>query len=261
MARSSKTPLFEKLVPILLVLSIVLAFFVGVLWQKVSSLEKGGGTATTTTANNAAAPAAPTANLDTIKGLFDKNVIKFGDKNRKLLVVEIADPSCPWCHVAAGVNPEIYSQMGVASTYDAPVKELRKLVDAGKASFVWIFYPGHGNGEMGTKALYCANEIGKFWEVHDLLMNNKGYDMLNTTVKNDKTKSGTLADFLKSAEDPTTMKKCLDSGKYDSTLTDNAQLSASLGITGTPGFFLNATSYPGAVDYSVMKPIVDAALK
>jgi protein-disulfide isomerase len=259
-ALNSKGSLLEKLVPILLVLSVGLAFLVGVLWQKVSSLEKGGGNVTTT-ANNAAAPVTPTVTLDTIKGLFDKNVIKFGDKNRKLLVVEVADPSCPWCHVAGGEDPEIFSQMGVAPTYDAPVKELRKLVDTGKASFVWIFYPGHGNGEMGTKALYCANEIGKFWEVHDLLMSNAGYDMMNTTVKNDKTKSGTLADFLKGAEDPATMKKCLDSGKYDKALADDTQLAASLGVTGTPGFFLNTTNYPGAVDYSAMKSVVDAALK
>lgn len=260
MAQNSKTSLFIKLIPVLLVLSVALAFVVGILWQKVSSLEKGGVT-TATTANNAAAPAAPTVSLDTIKGLFDKNVIKFGDANRKLIAVEIADPSCPWCHVAAGQNPEILSQMGVASDYSAPVKEIKKLVDQGKASFVWIFYPGHGNGEMGTKALYCANEIGKFWEVHDLLMSNAGYDMLNTTVKNDKTKSGTLSNFLKKAMDPVAMKKCLDSGKYDATLKEDSQIAASLGIAGTPGFFLNTTSYPGAVDFSSMKPAVDEALK
>ena len=39
---SPKQSLIEKIVPILLVLSIGLAFVVGVLWNKVSSLEKGG---------------------------------------------------------------------------------------------------------------------------------------------------------------------------------------------------------------------------
>jgi protein-disulfide isomerase len=260
MTQNSKTALFEKLVPILLVLSVGLAFMVGVLWQKVSSLENGG-TGAKTTLNNAAAPAAPEVTLDTIKGLFDKNVIKFGDASKKLIAVEVADPSCPWCHVAGGENPEILSQMGVAAGYKAPVTELRKLVDEGKASFIWLYYPGHGNGEMGTKAMYCANEVGKFWEVHDVLMTNAGYDMLNTTVQNDKAKSQTLADFLKSAMDPVAMKKCLDSGKYDGRLNEDAQIAASLGTSGTPGFFLNTTSFPGAVDYSKMQPAVDAALK
>ena len=257
---SNKSSLLEKLVPVLLLSSVVLAFFVGMLWQKVQNLENGGSQVAGAATTASAAPAV-TVTMDQIKGLFSKNVVKFGDASKKLIIVEIADPSCPWCHVAGGLDPQLYSQMGVASNFDAPVPELRKLVDAGKASFVWIFYPGHGNGEMGAKALYCANEVGKFWAVHDLLMSNAGYTLMNTTVQNDKTKSGTVADFLKSAEDPKTMKSCLDSGKYEATLTDDTNLAQTLGITGTPGFFLNTTSFPGAVDYSQMKSAVDAALK
>ena len=106
----SKSSLFERFVPVLLLLTIVLAFVVGVLWQKVSLIEKGG---TTTTTTGVKAPVAPTVTIDQIKDLFGKNVIKFGDENRKLLVVEVADPSCPWCHVAAGKNKELLTQMGV----------------------------------------------------------------------------------------------------------------------------------------------------
>ncbi|HKB88065.1 MAG TPA: DsbA family protein [Patescibacteria group bacterium] len=257
-AEPSKPSLIEKVVPVLLVLSIGLAFMVGVLWQKVTTLEKGG-VATTTTAG--AAPAAPAVTLEQIKDLFTKNIIKIGDSNRKLLIVEVADPSCPWCHVAGGHDKELYAQMGVAASYVAPVPELKKLVDAGKASFAYIYYPGHGNGEMGAKALYCANEKGKFWEAHDLIMSNAGYNLLNNTVKNDKTQSGKIADFLKSVINPSDMKSCLDSGKYDSVLADNTALAATLGISGTPGFFLNTTSYPGAVPFDQMKPAVDATLK
>lgn len=54
---SKNSSLWEKLVPILLVVTIGLAFAVGVLWQKTKSLEKGGtATGTGTAANNAAAP-------------------------------------------------------------------------------------------------------------------------------------------------------------------------------------------------------------
>jgi protein-disulfide isomerase len=41
MAQRSKLNLFERFTPILLISTIILAFFVGVLWQKVSDLEKG----------------------------------------------------------------------------------------------------------------------------------------------------------------------------------------------------------------------------
>jgi len=41
-----KGNLLEKFVPILLVLTVALAFLVGLLWQKVSLLEKGGTSGT-----------------------------------------------------------------------------------------------------------------------------------------------------------------------------------------------------------------------
>lgn len=275
-ARSQKPSIFEKLVPILVILSIGLAFMVGVLWQKVTNLEKGG-TATTTTAGGTQQN--PTVSLDTIKGLFSKDVIKFGDANRKVLFVEVADPSCPYCHAAAGDDPELNKVMGSqfllsseGGKYDPPVKEMKKLVDAGTASYTYIYYPGHGNGEMGMKALYCANEKGKFWDAHDLLMSQAGYQIMNgydqnqktvTTpvVGNDKTKSGLMADFLKDVIDPTFMKSCLDSGKYDAQLTSDQSLATTLGIQGTPGFFINSQSFPGAYNYTDMKSAVDAALK
>src|SRR6266478_2882228 len=98
MPEKTKSTLLEKLAPVLILLSIVLAFFVGMLWQKVQNLEKGVGNTTTTTNNGQTA----TIDLVTIKGLWDKNLIKFGDKNKKVLFVEIVDPSCPFCHIAGG---------------------------------------------------------------------------------------------------------------------------------------------------------------
>ncbi len=215
----------------------------------------------------AQAPQQPSASLDQVKNAFSKSAIKFGDSNKKLMVIEVADPSCPYCHIAAGKNPALNKQAGSQFTlvadggnYVPPVPELRKLVDSGQAAFAYIYTPGHGNGEMGTKALYCAFEKGKFWQVHDMLMSAQGYDLLNNTVKNDKTKSQEVADYLKTVIDPSSLKQCLDSGKYDSRLKDDASLAQSLGIRGTPGFYLNATPFAGAYNYTDMSSAVKSAL-
>ena len=114
---------------------------------------------------------------------------------------------------------------------------------------------------MGSKALYCAFEKNKFWEVHDLLMNAEGYDFLNDTVKNDKTKSGELADFLQPVFDSADMRQCLDSGKYDNRLKEDMALATGLNIQGTPGFYLNETNYSGAYNYKDMESTVNSALK
>lgn len=257
------------------VVIVALVGFGGYMYGKVGSLEKGAAPTATNTAQGTTAQAEPTStplNINTIKGIFDKNVVKFGDKNRKLLVVEVTDPSCPYCHVANGDDPELAAQIGSqfkyvsqGGTYQPPLTEIRKLVDEGKASYAFVFFPGHTNGEMAAKALYCAFDQGKFWQAHDLLYSNKGYDLLNNTVHNDKANSGILADFLKSAVDATALKSCLDSGKYDSRLTDEQNLAQSTLFDpqggGTPTFILNTTRFNGAYGWTEMKSAADAALK
>lgn len=214
-----------------------------------------------------AATQQPAVTLEQVKNVFNKSVIKFGDSNKKLIAIEIVDPSCPFCQVAAGKNPELNKQAGErfilvseGGSYVAPVPEIKKLVSEGKTAFAWLYFPGHGNGEMASKALYCANEKGKFWEVHDLLMNKAGYDLINNQVKNDQTKSGELANFLQSVIDTNSMKSCLDSGKYDNQLKADMVLAQSLNISGTPGFYLNTTPFAGAYSFKDMESVVKAVL-
>lgn len=264
---------------VLVIALIVAAYFIGNLTAKVQYLSKGAAPAPAA-AGTTPAPqaAAPTVTIAQIKDIFKKDVIKFGDANSKLLLVEVADPSCPFCHIAAGKNPTINNQsaqfklVAAGGTYVPPVPEFKKLVDQKKAAFAYIYSPGHGNGEMAVRALYCAQEKNKFWDVHDLLMSEKGYEIQNGTdaagaattgpvVKNDKTKSQDLANFLSSAIDPAFMKSCLESGKYDARIGADTQLASSLGVQGTPGFFVNATNFAGAYSFKDMQSAVDAALK
>jgi protein-disulfide isomerase len=213
-------------------------------------------------------PDAVKVSLDQIKGLFnDKNIV-FGKKESKVLFVEFSDPSCPYCHVASGKNPDLNKQAGAqftmekdGGTYVPPVPEMRKLVDSGKAAFVWLYANGHGNGELGTKALYCAKEKGKFWEVHDLLMSAAGYDLMNNKVKNDVSKAGDMADFLKGAVKADDMKKCLESGKYDDRISGDMAIAQQIGFKGTPSFFVNTTNFAGAYSYKDMASAVEEALK
>ncbi len=258
------------LMPIAIVLSSLIfatGMFAGL--NNIATSIKGVNITTgSTTPPTTTPPAQVTVSLDKIKSLFQGNNMKFGDDSRKVLFVEFSDPSCPYCHIAGGKNSELNKQAGSqfllvkdGGSYVAPVEEMKKLVDEGKASFVWLYTNGHGNGEMGTKAMYCAYEKGKFWEVHDILMNATGYDKLNNSIKNDKSKSGELADMLSSAVNANDMKACLDSGKYDSRITEDAAVGASLGISGTPGFFVNETNFAGAYSYTDMKSTVDKALQ
>lgn len=227
-----------------------------------------GQAGSATTDQAAKQPDAVKVDLDQIKALFTDKNIMFGKKDSKVLFVEFSDPSCPFCHVAAGKNPELNKQAGAqftmekdGGTYLPPVPEMKKLVDSGKAAFVWLYANGHGNGELATKALYCAKEKGKFWEAHDLLMSAAGYDLVNNTVKNDTAKAGEMADFLKSATKADDMKKCLESGKYDDRIAGDMAIAQQIGFKGTPSFFVNTTNFAGAYSYKDMASAVEEALK
>ena len=249
----------------------------GYLFGRVASLNDWVE-ALTAAQQTSVAPAVPaqtaeagTLTLDTIRGIFDYDVVKYGDGSRPLLVVEVTDPSCPYCQVAGGHNPELAAQIDARFTYASeggsyqpPVPEIRKLVEEGKASYAFVYFPGHANGEMAAKALYCAFEQGKFWEVHDLLYSMEGYYLINNTVKNDSSQSGVLADFLKSAVDAQALRQCLDSGKYDGRPASEAALAAASLLDpqqgGTPTFILNTTRFSGAYSWTDMQATARAAL-
>lgn len=209
-----------------------------------------------------------TASLEEVKKAFENAYIKFGDTKRKVIFVEATDPSCPYCHIAAGKNPELNRQAGPnfkltsdGGSYVAPVEEMRKLVDEKKASYAILYRNGHGNGEMAMKALYCAYDLNKFWEVHDLIMTNSGYSLVNDVVKNDKGKTDELVNFLSSAIDKNKLKECLESGKHDAQLAKDTKTGDALGFGGTPGFYINDVFYPGAYSYTEMRTTVENFLK
>jgi len=205
--------------------------------------------------------------LDQVKKLFTQDFIHFGDASKKLLIVEVSDPSCPFCHIAGGKNPELSSQVGDRFKYQSdggsyipPVPEIKKLVDEGKASFAFIYSNGHGNGRIAAEALYCAYEKGKFWEVHDKLMTNAGYNLINEKVKNDRSKAQELVNFVADVIDPQFLSNCLSSAKYEKFLTRDEQLTPSLGFGGTPHFLINTKMYRGAYSYSEMKSEIEKFL-
>lgn len=266
--QQSSRPQSNNLVVILLV---VISFFAGYLFFKVKNLEQNKNTAAAAPnqQNQQAQPPPPTTvSLDAVKKLFSDGYLKFGDANRKALFVEVSDPSCPFCHIAGGKNPELSKQVGAqfqyktdGGSYVPPLPEMRKLVDQGKASYVMIFGNGHGNGRLATEAMYCAYEKGKFWEVHDELMNNKGYDLLNNTVKNDKANIPALVNYLSSSIDSNFLTKCLQDGKYTDKIARDEQLIPQLGFQGTPHFIINTTIFGGAQNYSQMESAVKSALE
>jgi protein-disulfide isomerase len=252
---------------LMVILLVVGAYFLGVYKTKTEYLEKG--VATAAQQGTQQAPVPQPVDMAKVDALFaDKDNLVLGKRDAKIKFVEFSDTSCPFCHVAAGKNPTLSTQMNArftpvsaGGTYVPPVEEIKKLVDSGKAALLWLYTPGHGNGELGTLALYCANEQGKFWEAHDKLMNSEGYALVNEKVLNDRAKTGEVATFLKGAVDSNKLKNCMDSKKYEARVTGDPQIASGFGYGATPTFFINTTVVEGASSWDeAFKSVVDPLL-
>jgi len=249
-----------------IIVLVVVGFGVGFILPNLKKDDTSKQNTTQTPVNNGSTDT-PIVGMDTVKKAFSDATIKFGDDSKKVIFIEVSDPSCPYCQIAGGYNNELNSSAGErfklvedGGTYAAPGKEMRKLVESGDAAFAMVYKNGHGAGEMGMKALYCAFELDKFWEVKELIFSSEGYDLMNNEVKNNLSKSGIVANFLASVVDKDKMVSCLDSGKYSDTLAKDSGIAKSLGVSGTPGFFVNEHNYAGAYSFEEMEPVVNAAL-
>ena len=156
-----------------------------------------------------------------------------GSRSAPVVLVEFADYECPYCQK---VNPQI--------------QQLKKEYgDNLTVVFKDFPLPMHHGSEKAAEAARCAGEQGKFWEYHDVLF----YSQLTTT---DALKQH--AQTLKLNQDA--FNTCLDSGKEASAVKSDLDEAQSLGLTGTPSFFVNGHFFSGVVDYQALKDIVNQQL-
>jgi len=104
-------------------------------------------------------------------------------------------------------------------------------------------------------------EKDKFWPVHDKLMTNEGYELINDTVQNDKANISKLTDFLSDEIDSNFLAECLESEKYKESVTRDEQLGSSLAFQGTPHFVINTTIFGGAQNFADMQSTIDQYIK
>ena len=131
----------------------------------------------------------------------------------------------------------------------------------GKVRFVLRNFPVHGDPAVKlAEATLCAGDEGKFWEYHDKL-----WETFSTSSEQAATGVDALVSGLKGYAsdlglDTAAFNDCLDSDKYLSQVTKDAQDAQSYGVTGTPAFFINGQPVSGAQPFSVFQQAIDAAL-
>lgn len=169
----------------------------------------------------------PSADVNT------KDSFALGDKNAPVEMVEFADYQCPYCQKVAPQIEQLKKEFGPKLTIvfkDFPL-------------------PMHPNAEKAAEASRCAGEQGKYWEYHDLLFDSQ-------EIKPNELKEHANALKL----DVDRFDACLDKGAEAAAVQKDLQEAHSLGLTGTPSFFVNGHFFSGVVDYGALKDIINQQL-
>lgn len=243
----------EKLTPLLVVISIVLAFLVGVLWEKVNYLSKGGGKTINQNDQVVGSDTAQPQNgkltedqAKKIPSVSEKDHF-LGSKDAGVYLIAYSDLECPFCKQ---FHPTIQK---ISSEYKD------------KVAVIFRHFPLdqlHSKARKEAEAVECAFELGgesAFWKMTDKIF--------EVTPANNGLDHTLLPGMAKGIGlDQTAWKSCWDSGKYKDKVEEQYQGAISAGVSGTPTSFLinkkgEAWMIIGAQPYDNIKATIDEALK
>jgi len=170
-----------------------------------------------------------------------------GDAKAPVTLIEVSDYHCPFCrrHVQQ-TQPRIYSE----------------LVDKGRVRHVFVHYPIaqlHPDAHRSHEAALCANDQGKFWEMHAKLF--------DTPLKTSEQLTG-LAQAA--GLDANAFRTCLDSGKHTKEIEASVDRISKMNVSGTPMFFVGrntgdkvtiAKVVEGAQPFEAFQSAVDEVVK
>lgn len=172
-----------------------------------------------------------------------------GNPNAPVVIEEFADFECPVCgNYAMVTEPDVR----------------KRIVDAGLAYYKYYDFPlpMHHNTQLASNAAACADEQGKFWQMHDQLYGGQDAWGLNpdgATQVTDNPKSVFMGYAKAIGLNTTQFEQCFDSRKYQSRVDANAAEGFRRNVNQTPTFFINGKMMPGALPYDVIKQAVDDA--
>lgn len=230
--------------PIMVVLLVIAAFFLGMLLDKVQYLQKNSQNTVGSVVQNQQAPSQagnqqPAQKQNVTLGHFPVK----GNANAKVTIIEFADFRCPFCN------------QFFTSTENQLFKDY---VDSGKVKFAFRQYAFLGPASnVAADAAECANDQGKFWEFHDYLYKNQPSEA-DTSMYNTNTLTQAAISLGINGDQ---FRSCLDGKQGDSKAQTDFSDGQKAGVSGTPTFFINGTPLVGAEPYSAFQQAIEAALK
>jgi protein-disulfide isomerase len=154
-----------------------------------------------------------------------------GPEKAKVTLVEFSDFQCPFCK---RVNPTLAE---IEKTYGDKVR----------IAFKHLPLPMHPQAVPAAIASEAARRQGKFWPMHDKLFADQQNLTDETFLRYAKELGLDEARFKKDVADPAVRAK----------VEADSREANTLGVNGTPGFFINGRYLSGAQPFAAFKQIID----
>ena len=158
-----------------------------------------------------------------------------GPEDALVKVVEFSDFECPYCSRAAD------TMRGLKERY------------AGKpVQFVYRHFPlsFHPNARPAAEYAQCAQQQGKFWELHDGIFARQS-ELSADMLKDVAAKAGL---------DTAKLESCLAAGAVGLEVEEDMRKAQEVGVQGTPSFFINGQTYGGNPTVDGIAQVIDAEL-
>ena len=167
---------------------------------------------------------------------------RVGRADAPVQMLEFADFECPACaNYAVVTGPDVK----------------QRLVNTGALSVTFYDFPLsiHRNTMKAHLAAACADDQGKFWEMHDRIFAGQTDWNAQATSNPDRIFEG-YARELGLNED--TFEDCYDSRRHQGRILANQQLGERYRVGSTPSFVIGGKLYAGSMPFDEIKRIVDS---
>jgi protein-disulfide isomerase len=159
-----------------------------------------------------------------------------GPATAPVTIVEFSDFQCPFCGRLFETLEQVKTKYG------------------DKVNIVFRQFPLasiHPNAQKAAEASLCANEQGKFWEMHNAMFKNQE-ELAVDSLKAKAAGLGLKADAFNS---------CLDSGKFAAQILVDQKDGSVAGVSKTPAMFINGRFLLGAASIEQITAVIDEELK
>ena len=169
----------------------------------------------------------------------------YGNPDAPVTIVEFADFECPACaNFAMITEPDVR----------------KRILDPGLANLRYFDFPlaQHQFSMQASNAAACANDQGKFWQMHDRLY--EGQTEWSPQFARVRNPRGIFERYAREIGlDVAKWSECYEDGRHQARIDANRDEGLRRGVSSTPTFQIGRRLIPGSLPYDQIKAYVDSA--